>query len=339
MVTRVAFGVRVLNGGDHLEEALASILAQSYRDFGVVVMDNCSTDATPQIGRRFAAADPRVRYRRNTETVGMVDNWRRAFDAAREEFGDFEYFAFGSDHDIWEPEWLESLIGELDGDETAVLAYPLTKPIRPDGTPFDDPMTRRQWDSTALTDPVERVRQVALGSVRPGNTMHGLFRADALERCGVVQATLAADRVLMLQLAALGTFKQIPRELWLRRFWDHARPSQRRRMFTGGTRAYAYLPISLVHAGILFRWAVLEGRARPEVSRIRGVAVTAAYLTARVERRVERRRRSLAKVRHKQSKRWKRRAYRAARRGLRLLRVAPAALRRLRRSLRRARRA
>lgn len=158
MVTRVAFGVRVLNGGDHLEEALASILAQSYRDFGVVVMDNCSTDATPQIGRRFAAADPRVRYRRNTETVGMVDNWRRAFDAAREEFGDFEYFAFGSDHDIWEPEWLESLIGELDGDETAVLAYPLTKPIRPDGTPFDDPMTRRQWDSTALAGP-RRARQ------------------------------------------------------------------------------------------------------------------------------------------------------------------------------------
>src|SRR5688572_11126746 len=45
----------------HLEEALRSILAQTLRDFELIVVDDRSTDRTPQILGEFQLADPRVR--------------------------------------------------------------------------------------------------------------------------------------------------------------------------------------------------------------------------------------------------------------------------------------
>jgi glycosyl transferase family 2 len=274
---RVVIGVPVLNGADHLEEAMDSLLMQSYEDFSLVVVDNSSTDATPDIVRRHMTRDQRVRYRRNSETVGMVENWRRTFRAAGEEFGDFEYFAFGSDHDIWHPHWLESLINELDADPAVVVAFPMMVPIRQDGTTIENWKGGRHWDTAGLTDSVERVRRVAPG-MSVLNVAYGLYRARALERCGICPATLGPDRLLMTQLAVLGTFKQVPRELWMRRFWSPQRLSQRARLFSGRPPLHTYLPTGLVHAGVLFRWGVVERRAEPEAGRVRGIRIVGVFM-------------------------------------------------------------
>jgi glycosyltransferase involved in cell wall biosynthesis len=275
---RIAIGAPVFNRADYLEEAIHSLLAQSYSDFALVVVDDCSTDATAKIVQRYAARDSRVHYERNSERVGLVENWRRAYWVAAEKFPGLEYFAFASDHDVWHPRWLESLVHELDTDPAAVVAFPLWVPIREDGSRVENWKPRRLWDTAGLIDPFERVRRVAPGK-RVVNVIYGLFRADALERCGVYSLVLAPDRLLMTQLAVLGTFKQVPRELWMRRLWTVPRPPQRARLFSGRPPLYAYLPTGLVHAAALFRWAVLEGRARPEVGRARGLFIAGAYVT------------------------------------------------------------
>jgi glycosyltransferase involved in cell wall biosynthesis len=46
---RVSIGMPVYNGEKHLEKALDSILAQTHRNFELVVSDNASTDHTEQI--------------------------------------------------------------------------------------------------------------------------------------------------------------------------------------------------------------------------------------------------------------------------------------------------
>jgi glycosyltransferase involved in cell wall biosynthesis len=275
---RVAIGMPVLDRADYLEEAIESLLIQSYSDFAIVVVDDGSTDSTPDIVRRYAARDPRIRYERNPATVGMVENWRRTFRIAAEKVSGFEYFAFASDHDVWHPLWLESLVRELDADSGLVLAYPVTVPIRPDGKRIKSHRTRLRWETAGVADPAERVRLVAAGiPVRAGNIVYGLFRARALERCGVFPNVVGPDRLLMTQLALLGTFKQVPRALWMRRLWRNPRAEQRTRLFRRPP-IHTYLPPGLVHAAMLFRWVVLAGGARPEVGRVQGVRIVGVYL-------------------------------------------------------------
>jgi glycosyltransferase involved in cell wall biosynthesis len=51
----------VHNGALYLDEALASLAAQTFRDFEIVVVDNASTDETPGMLARWAAREPRLR--------------------------------------------------------------------------------------------------------------------------------------------------------------------------------------------------------------------------------------------------------------------------------------
>ena len=51
----------VYNGSHYIAEALDAILAQTYTNFEVVAVDDCSTDATPQILADYAVQDSRIR--------------------------------------------------------------------------------------------------------------------------------------------------------------------------------------------------------------------------------------------------------------------------------------
>jgi glycosyltransferase involved in cell wall biosynthesis len=306
--TRVAIGAPVFNRADYLEEAIESLLLQSYPDFALVVMDDCSSDATPDIVKRYAKQDPRVHYHRNAERVGMVENWRRAFRLASEKVPGLEYFAFGSDHDVWHPLWLESMVRELDADPAVVVAFPLWAAISTDGKRL--PLGPRQrWDTANLPDPVERTRRLAPGRKTP-NVIYGLFRAWALERCDVYAFVLAPDRLLMNQLAVLGTFKQVPRELWLRRLWGQPQAHQRRRLFVGRPPLHTYLPTGLVHAAKLFRWLVVEGRAQPQVGRLLGIRIFGVYLSRVFLYPSLRRRTRMREWAQRQQRKWRKRQHR-----------------------------
>jgi glycosyltransferase involved in cell wall biosynthesis len=52
-----------------LEECIDSILCQTYANFEVLVMDDCSPDNTPQVALSFQ--DPRVKYIAMSRTWGI----------------------------------------------------------------------------------------------------------------------------------------------------------------------------------------------------------------------------------------------------------------------------
>ena len=78
---RVSVVMAVYNGAPYLREAMESVLSQDYRDFEFVIVDDCSTDETPQIIARYG--DPRVMYMRNQRNAGQTPSLNRALRAAR----------------------------------------------------------------------------------------------------------------------------------------------------------------------------------------------------------------------------------------------------------------
>jgi len=81
-----------------LRRTLRSILAQHLTDLEVVLVDDGSTDETPQITN---GADPRIVVIRNQEPGGVSAARNRGIAAARG-----EWIAFCDDDDLWSPDKL-----------------------------------------------------------------------------------------------------------------------------------------------------------------------------------------------------------------------------------------
>jgi len=104
---RVTVCVPVYNGEKYLEAALDSILGQTYKEFELYVLDNRSTDKTPQIALSYK--DPRVRYIRNPENLGSLGNWNKCTRT-----GSGEYVAIYHADDVYEPTILAEEVAILD---------------------------------------------------------------------------------------------------------------------------------------------------------------------------------------------------------------------------------
>src|SRR5215212_10104103 len=109
MTPRVTVGIPVYNGAKYLGQAIESVLAQTFADFELIICDNASTDATAAIALDYAARDPRVRYARNRENLGVGRNFNRLI-----ELGMGQYFKWLAADDVIAPEFLERCVEALD---------------------------------------------------------------------------------------------------------------------------------------------------------------------------------------------------------------------------------
>lgn len=68
----------VYNGADYIAEAIDSVLAQTHRNFELIVSDNNSADGTSEIVAAYAARDSRVKHHRSDTLLPQADNINRA---------------------------------------------------------------------------------------------------------------------------------------------------------------------------------------------------------------------------------------------------------------------
>jgi glycosyltransferase involved in cell wall biosynthesis len=64
----------VYNEEEHLAECIESVLSQTYKNWDYVIVDNCSTDGSLEIARRYAAKDRRIRIWQNQRFLHAVSN-------------------------------------------------------------------------------------------------------------------------------------------------------------------------------------------------------------------------------------------------------------------------
>lgn len=92
----------VYNGERFVESSIRSVLAQTFVDWELVVVDDASDDASPQIVRRFAKQDERIRLVQLERNGGAAVARNAAIDLSRG-----RYLAFLDGDDLWVPHKLE----------------------------------------------------------------------------------------------------------------------------------------------------------------------------------------------------------------------------------------
>jgi glycosyltransferase involved in cell wall biosynthesis len=117
----VSIGVPVLNGEKWLRRALDALLAQDYPHIEIIVSDNASTDATPTICAEYCARAGNIRVLRQTQTVGIVDNFKTVLTGAQG-----EYFMWAAVDDCWKPAFVSSLVRKLEADSGLAVAQSAT---------------------------------------------------------------------------------------------------------------------------------------------------------------------------------------------------------------------
>ena len=91
-----------------LGHAIRSVLAQTYRNFELIVIDDNSKDDTPEVVRSFG--DPRIRYFRNEENLKLPRGLNKGFGLAR---GD--YLTWTSDDNVYAADAIGKMVAVLRG--------------------------------------------------------------------------------------------------------------------------------------------------------------------------------------------------------------------------------
>ncbi|MET3528611.1 glycosyltransferase family 2 protein [Phenylobacterium koreense] len=188
---RISCLLPVYNGEAFLEEAIGSILAQTFRDFELVVVDDGSRDSTPDILARLAATDPRIKVIRQ-ENGGIVAALNTGLKACRG-----EYVARMDADDIALPHRFQFQADYLDSHPGCVLVGGVARSVSSDGK-----------DVSRTTGGRHRRTDLSCFPPKIAVSMHPLItaRREALIAVGGYRSDFphAEDYDLFIRLSKLG---------------------------------------------------------------------------------------------------------------------------------------
>ena len=91
------------NTGNLIADSIKSVLAQTYHNWELIIVDDCSSDNTDEVVSLFA--DERIKYLKNDKNSGAAISRNRALEEAKG-----KWIAFLDSDDLWFPDKLEKQI-------------------------------------------------------------------------------------------------------------------------------------------------------------------------------------------------------------------------------------
>jgi len=114
----VSIVLPTFNGSRYLEQAIQSCLDQTYNNWELIIVDDASTDRTPEIIARHVATDSRVRSLRHTTNRRLPGALNTGFAQAK---GD--YLTWTSDDNLYRPPALAEMVDLLERESDTGIVY------------------------------------------------------------------------------------------------------------------------------------------------------------------------------------------------------------------------
>lgn len=115
---KISIILPVYNGEKYLDEALTSIIEQTYTNFELIIIDDCSTDYTEEIAKKFMQNDSRVHFVKNVVNLKLPRTLNVGFSRAT---GD--YLTWTSDDNKYKPSALERMVQYLNVHNDVDMVY------------------------------------------------------------------------------------------------------------------------------------------------------------------------------------------------------------------------
>jgi glycosyltransferase involved in cell wall biosynthesis len=205
----VTIGLPVYNSERYIVHSLNSLLAQTYRNFILIISDNASTDSTGAICQRYAQSDHRIRYHRNETNIGNPRNFNHIFELTTT-----PYLKWSTADDYWEPTFLERAMEVMEGDPRVALCYPQAVLVDAEGK---NPQNYEDVLNLVQDDPAERFLTL-VQTIKLAHQHLGVIRMSHLRQTKLLSTHVGSDINMLAELTLYGKFVELPHRLFFRRF-------------------------------------------------------------------------------------------------------------------------
>jgi len=106
---KVSIVLPTYNGEKYIRQSIDSIIGQTFTDWELIIVNDCSTDATPQIAKEYADKDNRIKVIHNEVNKKLPNSLNIGFAASSG-----EYLTWTSDDNMYEPTAIEEMCDYLD---------------------------------------------------------------------------------------------------------------------------------------------------------------------------------------------------------------------------------
>lgn len=108
----------VYNGEKYLRESIESVITQTYENWELLILDDCSTDKSSDIAKEYEAKDKRIHYHKNDKNLRLPRNLNRGFSLSKG-----AYLTWTSDDNRFKPKALEEMYQALKSNTGAQFVF------------------------------------------------------------------------------------------------------------------------------------------------------------------------------------------------------------------------
>jgi glycosyltransferase involved in cell wall biosynthesis len=211
-VPKVSIGMPVFNGATYIQQAINSLISQSFSNFELIISDNASTDETQAICKKFAKLDDRIKYIRQTENLGAINNFRLVLNEA-----EGEYFMWAAADDFQETDFVRLLVDTLDEHKNLVCVMTDVRNIHEDDeangfvTEISDIRLKSVLDNWSqvqtrfFRNPTSNIFFCVYGMFRTNS-----IKSISLDYYGKIKFASSIEISILAQLAVLGKIASLP---------------------------------------------------------------------------------------------------------------------------------
>lgn len=208
----VSVGIPTYNSPDGLRQTLECITSQSYENLDIIISDNASPNPdVMQTVKEFQKTDKRIRYFQQAENKGSTYNFQFVLHQA---VG--KYFMWAADDDFWLPEFIHSMVAQLEKNNDSSVAMSAVRRMLDNTTVHDIVHFSGALDPSKMS---YFKLGMALASGKPYHLcIYGLYLTKFLKLAASSHfpSVVASDRLFVCQVALATRFSYVDDVLHVR---------------------------------------------------------------------------------------------------------------------------